>query len=88
MAASHPDVDETADVVVIGGGNAGISAAARLIRRGITDVTVVATGHTAPLMLPELHTVDHYDKHLTLDGLRMVYERNQDSQRGRPKQAH
>jgi len=53
-----------------------------------TDVTVVATGHTAPLMLPELHTVDHYDKHLTLDGLRMVYERNQDSQRGRPKQAH
>jgi len=22
-------------------------------------------------MLPELHTVDHYDRHLTLDGLRM-----------------
>lgn len=41
MAASHPDADETADVVVIGGGNAGISAAARLLRRGITDVTVV-----------------------------------------------
>jgi len=53
-----------------------------------SDVTVVATGHTAPLMLPELHTVDHYDKHLTLDGLRMVYERNQDSQRGRLKPAH
>ena len=50
-----------------------------------TDVTVVATGHTAPLMLSELHTVDHYDKHLTLDGLRMVYERNQDAQRGRLK---
>ncbi len=42
------------------------------------DVAVVATGHTAPLMLPELRTVGHYDKHLTLDGLRMVYERNQD----------
>jgi type III pantothenate kinase len=55
---------------------------------GGTDVTVVATGHTAPLMLPELHTVDHYDKHLTLDGLRMVYERNQDSPRGRLKPAH
>ena len=52
------------------------------------DVTVVATGHTAPLLLPELRTVDHYDKHLTLDGLRMVYERNQDSQRGRLKPAH
>jgi type III pantothenate kinase len=49
------------------------------------DVTVVATGHTAPLLLPELRTVDHYDKHLTLDGLRMVYERNQDTQRGRLK---
>ena len=47
------------------------------------DVAVVATGHTAPLMLPELHTVDHYDKHLTLDGLRMVYERNQDGQHRR-----
>ena len=46
-------------------------------------VAVVATGHSAPLMLPDLHTVDHYDRHLTLDGLRMVYERNQDGQRGR-----
>jgi len=38
-------------------------------------------------MLPELHTVDHYDKHLTLDGLRMVFERNQGPQRGRLKPA-
>jgi type III pantothenate kinase len=52
-----------------------------------SDVAVVATGHTAPLMLPELNTVDHYDKHLTLDGLRMVYERNQEGQRGRLKPA-
>jgi sulfide:quinone oxidoreductase len=29
------------DVMIVGGGNAGISAAARLIRRGITDVAVV-----------------------------------------------
>ncbi|PQM49395.1 Type III pantothenate kinase [Mycobacterium talmoniae] len=52
-----------------------------------TDVAVVATGHTAPLLLPELHTVDHYDQHLTLHGLRLVFERNRDSQRGRLKTA-
>ena len=52
---------------------------------GADDVTVVATGYGAPLMLPDLRTVDHYDRHLTLDGLRMVYERNQDPPRGRLK---
>jgi type III pantothenate kinase len=51
------------------------------------DVSVVATGHTAPLLLPDLHTVDHYDRYLTLDGLRLVYERNRDSQRGKLKPA-
>jgi type III pantothenate kinase len=51
------------------------------------DVAVVATGHTAPLVLPDLHTVQHYDKFLTLDGLRMVYERNLDNGRGKLKQA-
>lgn len=50
-------------------------------------VAVVATGHTAPLMLPELTTVDHHEQHLTLNGLRMVYERNQDPARGRLKPA-
>ena len=46
---------------------------------GGDDVAVVATGHTAPLVLPDLHTVDKYDQHLTLDGLRLVFERNRDS---------
>jgi type III pantothenate kinase len=50
-------------------------------------VTVVATGHTAPLLLAELDSVDHYDQHLTLHGLRLVFERNRDSQRGRLKTA-
>ena len=40
-------------------------------------VTVVATGHTAQLVLPDLRTVQHYEKNLTLDGLRLVFERNQ-----------
>ncbi|MEV4239575.1 MULTISPECIES: type III pantothenate kinase [unclassified Nocardia] len=41
------------------------------------DVAVVATGHTAPLIVPESETIDHHEPHLTLTGLRLVYERNQ-----------
>lgn len=52
------------------------------------EVTVVATGRTAPLLLADLQTVGHYDANLTLDGLRLVFERNRDSQRGRPRTAH
>jgi type III pantothenate kinase len=55
--------------------------------QGGDRVATVATGHTAPLLLPELHTVDHYDQHLTLHGLRLVFERNRDAQRGRLKTA-
>lgn len=54
---------------------------------GGDHVAVVATGHIAPLLLPELQTVQHYDQHLTLHGLRLVFERNRDSQRGRLKPA-
>lgn len=50
---------------------------------GGDDVAVVATGHTAPLLLPDLHTVAHYDQHLTLEGLRLVFERNQNDTRGK-----
>ncbi|TVS89503.1 type III pantothenate kinase [Mycobacterium helveticum] len=50
-------------------------------------VTIVATGHTAPLLLPELQTAATYDQHLTLDGLRLVFERNRETQRGRLKTA-
>ncbi|EHI13092.1 type III pantothenate kinase [Mycolicibacterium thermoresistibile] len=51
------------------------------------DVAVVATGHIAPILLPDLETVEHYDRYLTLDGLRLVFERNRDSSRGRLRQA-
>jgi type III pantothenate kinase len=51
------------------------------------EVVVVATGHTAPLLLAELHCVNHYDQHLTLHGLRLVFERNRDAHRGRLKTA-
>jgi type III pantothenate kinase len=38
---------------------------------------VVATGGLAPLIVPHAHTVEHVDPFLTLDGLRLVWERNQ-----------
>lgn len=50
---------------------------------GGDDVAVVATGTSAPLVLPDLRTVGHHDEHLTLEGLRLVFERNRDNQRGR-----
>ncbi|MFI5780015.1 type III pantothenate kinase [Nocardia sp. NPDC051570] len=45
------------------------------------EVAVVATGITAPLIVPESETIDHHEPHLTLDGLRLVYERNQQRRR-------
>ncbi|HEX5143234.1 MAG TPA: type III pantothenate kinase [Mycobacterium sp.] len=45
------------------------------------EAVVVATGHTAPLLLADLQTEARFDKHLTLDGLRLVFERNRDGNR-------
>lgn len=41
MNANGGESDRSFDVLIVGGGNAGLSAAGRLIRRGITDVAVV-----------------------------------------------
>lgn len=38
--------------------------------------TVVATGGFAPLLAPVAATIEHIDEHLTLKGLRLIYERN------------
>jgi type III pantothenate kinase len=40
------------------------------------DVTVVATGGLAPLVLEEAEVIDEHEPWLTLIGLRLVYERN------------
>lgn len=40
------------------------------------DVTVVATGGLAPLLVDESRTIDVHEPWLTLIGLRLVYERN------------
>jgi type III pantothenate kinase len=45
------------------------------------DVAVVATGASAALIVPESETIDHYEPHLTHEGLRVVYERNQQRRR-------
>lgn len=45
---------------------------------GGDEPVVVVTGHTAPMVLPELQTPARFDRHLTLDGLRLVFERNRD----------
>lgn len=42
------------------------------------DIKVVATGGLASLICAETKTVDHVDKFLTLDGLRIIYGRNKD----------
>ncbi len=49
----HAPTDQSTDVLVIGGGNAGISLAARLHRKGITDITIVepkSTHHYRPML--------------------------------------
>jgi type III pantothenate kinase len=39
---------------------------------------VVATGGLAPIVVPESETITHHDPHLTLVGLRLVYDKNVD----------
>lgn len=41
------------------------------------EVRVVATGGLARLIEPESSTIDEIDEYLTLEGLRLLYERNQ-----------
>jgi type III pantothenate kinase len=40
------------------------------------DATVVATGGLAPLIIPHCQFIDEHDPWLTLEGLRLVFERN------------
>jgi len=40
------------------------------------DPTVIATGGLAPVVLPHCRTVEHHEPWLTLEGLRLVYEKN------------
>ena len=43
---------------------------------GLADLKVVATGGLGRLISDETETIDVYDSALTLDGLRIIYEKN------------
>ena len=40
------------------------------------DAIVVATGGLAGVVVPACHSVDHHDPFLTLEGLRLIFEKN------------
>lgn len=46
------------------------------IRAELERATVVATGGLAGIIVPHCRTVDHHDPWLTLEGLRLVFEKN------------
>jgi sulfide:quinone oxidoreductase len=82
----HPPSDLSTDVLVIGGGNAGISLAARLHRKGVTDITLVepkSTHHYRPMLSyvgAGLKTVEQMSRpqHRVMPrGVRWVHERVQ-----------
>lgn len=45
---------------------------------GYSDMKVVATGGLGGIICPETESIDVYDRELTLEGLRLIYEKNQD----------
>jgi type III pantothenate kinase len=48
----------------------------RIQKENRVRAKVVATGGLAPLLAPECSTINEIDEFLTLDGLRIIYERN------------
>lgn len=80
----HAPTDQSTDVLVIGGGNAGISLAARLHRKGITDITIVepkSTHHYRPMLsyvgagLKTVEQVSRPQQRVMPRGVRWIQER-------------
>ena len=46
------------------------------IQKELGPSTVIATGGLAGVVMPHCHSIDHHDSWLTLQGLRLVFERN------------
>lgn len=54
-----------------------VDALVRRIRAELgTPATTIATGGLAPLVIKESETLDNHEPHLTLIGLRLVFEKN------------
>ena len=46
------------------------------IRKELPDATTIATGGLAPVVIPHCLTIDRHEPWLTLEGLRLVFEKN------------
>ena len=48
---------------------------------GLENMKVVATGGLGKVLARETETIDIYDQRLTLEGLRIIYEKNKEAER-------
>ena len=47
---------------------------------GLENMKVVATGGLGKVLARETETIDIYDQRLTLEGLRIIYEKNKEAE--------